>query len=92
MTRTAKKEPVTEVGRQLRAARKAAGIDSGKEAGDRVGMAQSNYWRLENKQARPGWPAVHRLIVSLNLGLEHFFPRKMILEAARRIEGNGRRK
>lgn len=77
----------TEIGRKIVEARLDAGIPTSAEAARRVGMAQTNYWRLENRSEQPSWRIVHRAIVALGLPLERFFPGQMILAAAHRIAG-----
>jgi DNA-binding XRE family transcriptional regulator len=76
-----------EMSHMIQEARIEAGIPTSAEAARRVGMAQTNYWRLENESRQPSWRLIHRVIVGLGLHLERFFPDHMILEAAHRIVG-----
>ena len=48
-------------------------------------MSPRVYSRLETATANPGWPTVRRLIVTLDLPLEFFFPAETILAAADRV-------
>jgi transcriptional regulator with XRE-family HTH domain len=81
---------------QLRAAREAAGM-SGAEAARRLGMAPSNYWRLERRES-PHWATVLALLETLGLPLEAFVPHALIAASAHRLrraggehDGNGSR-
>jgi transcriptional regulator with XRE-family HTH domain len=87
MAETVEKAAEHELGRTIVDARLEAGIPTSAEAARRVGMAQTNYWRLEHRSEMPSWMLVHRVIVGLGLPLEKFFPDSLILAAADRISG-----
>jgi DNA-binding XRE family transcriptional regulator len=72
--------------RCLAAARRAAGIPSQAELARRVGLRRHQYGRMEaGARPNPAWEYVYRIIVGGGLGLEHFFPRDMIISACKRI-------
>jgi hypothetical protein len=74
----------------LRRARVAAGYPTKQALIDHLGMRRTDYSRLENGyRPNPAWNHVYSLIVGGNLPIEKFFPKKMIMDAARRLEPNG---
>ena len=83
--RRMRRRPVAEFGRQLQAARLAAGYRSGAAAARAAKMAQANWWRYEMTDRPPYWKTVRRLILTLGLPLECFLPDAAILAAADRI-------
>lgn len=71
---------------RLAEARRAAGIPSQAALARRVGLRRNVYSRTESgSRPNPTWEYVYRIIVGGGLGLEHFFPRDMIISACKRI-------
>jgi DNA-binding XRE family transcriptional regulator len=83
--------PMPPFSQALRAARIEAGYATQLEAATALSIPYSNWSNLETGKRIPRWPMAWRLIVTLELPLERFFPASAILAAADRLRARKER-